>query len=94
MSRFFMFGKYVSDTAREMSSERTGKAVELLKKYGGNINSMYALLGEHDLALIVDFPGIEEAIKGSIALSKLTGILFTTSPAVTVDKFDKMMTEL
>jgi len=41
--------------------------------------------------LIVDFPGIEQAMKASVALSKMTGIAFTTSPAVTVEKFDEMM---
>ena len=94
MATFFIFGKYLSDSIREMSAERTAKAVELLKKYRGEVKSMYALLGEHDVVLIVDFPGIEEAIKGSVALSKLTGISFTTSPALSVDEFDKIITEV
>jgi len=33
-------------------------------------------------------------MKASIALNKLTGISFTTSPAVTVEDFDKFVSEM
>jgi uncharacterized protein with GYD domain len=52
---------------------------------------MYALLGVHDLLFIFDFPGVEDAMKASVALAKMTGISFTTDPALTVAEFDKMM---
>ncbi|MBA7607096.1 hypothetical protein ES703_14248 [subsurface metagenome] len=94
MATFFMFGKYSSEAIKDTSAERTDKAISLIKKFGGEVNSMYALLGEQDLILIVNFPGIEHAMKASIALSKLTGISLTTSPAVAVEDFDKMMTEI
>jgi uncharacterized protein with GYD domain len=94
MATYFMFGKYSSKALKEMSAKRTDKAMGLIKKFGGKVNSMYALLGGQDLVLIVDFPGIEGAMKASVALNKLTGIAFTTSPAVTVKEFDKMMTEV
>lgn len=94
MVTFFMFGKYTSNAMKEMSAERTDKANSLIKKFGGEIISMYALLGEQDLVLIVNFPGTEQAMKASVALSKLTGISFRTSPAVTVEAFDKMVTEI
>ena len=55
---------------------------------------MYALLGEKDLMFIADFPGIEEVMQASVALHKLTGISFSTSAAVSVDKFDKLMAEI
>ena len=74
-----------------MSAERTDKAVSLIKKYGGELNSMYALLGEQDLVLIADFPELEQAIKASVALTKMTGVSFTSSPAVPVEEFDKMI---
>ncbi len=93
MSIFLMFGKYSSEFLKEITSERTGKAVNFIKKFGGEVNSMYALLGEYDLLLIVNFPDIEQAMKASIALYRLTGISFTTSPAVPVEAFDKMMAE-
>jgi len=94
MGTFFMFGRYSSETLKEISAERTDKADKLVKKFGGEVTSMYALLGEKDLVFIVDFPGIEQAMKASVALSKLTGISFTTSPAVTVEEFDKMIAEV
>lgn len=94
MATFLMFGKYSSEALRGVSSKRTEEAVSLIKKFGGEVKAMYSLLGEKDLVIILTFPGIEEAMKASVALSKLTGISITTSPAVTVDEFDKMMTEV
>jgi hypothetical protein len=52
---------------------------------------MNALLGEYDLLFCVALPDIEDAIKASVTLNKLTGISFTTSPAVTVETFDQLM---
>jgi uncharacterized protein with GYD domain len=52
---------------------------------------MYALLGNYDLALVIDFPTTSDAMKASIGLTKLTGISFTTSAAVTVEEFDKIV---
>jgi uncharacterized protein with GYD domain len=86
-----MMGKYTPEAVKGISPERTKGADELIKKLGGEVKSMYALLGEFDLALIVDLPGAEEAMKASIGLSKLTGIGFSSAPAVAVDDFDKMM---
>lgn len=94
MGTFFMFGTYSSEALREISAERTDKANNLIKKFGGEVTSMYALLGEKDLVFIVNLPGIEQAMKASVALSKMTGISFTTSPAVTVEEFDKMSAEV
>ena len=94
MATFFMFGKYSLEALKEMSPERTDKIVSLIKKFGGEVKSMHALLGEKDLIFIVDFQGIEQAIKASVALSKLTGISFSTSQAVTVEEFDKMISEV
>jgi uncharacterized protein with GYD domain len=91
MAVFFMFGKYSSEAVKGISPKRTEKAVELIKKSGGEVKSMYALLAEQDLVLIVSFPGIEEVMKASVALAKQTGIAFTTAPAIEVDEFDKMI---
>jgi uncharacterized protein with GYD domain len=77
-----------------MSRERTKEAGDLVKKFGGNVVSMYALLGERDLVAITTFPGVEQAMKASIAMSKMTGISFTTSPAVPVEEFDKLMSDV
>ena len=93
MPIFMMFGKYSSEALKGISPERTDKAVELIKKNAGKVVSMYAVLGEHDLVFTLDFPDAEKALATSVALNKLTGISFTTSPVVEVEKFDKLMTE-
>lgn len=94
MATFFMFGKYSPGALKEMSAERTDKAVSLIKRFGGEVESMYALLGEQDLVLIVNFPDVEQAMKASVALTKMTGVSFTTSSAVAVEDFDKMITDI
>jgi len=94
MATFLMFGKYSFEGVKGISSARTGQAVKLIEKYGGKVKSIYALLGERDLVLILTFPGIEQAMKASVALAKATGISFNTLPAVTVEEFDKWMAEV
>jgi uncharacterized protein with GYD domain len=91
MSTFFMFGKYSADALKGISAKRTEKAKELIERSGGKILSMYALLGKIDLILIVNLPGIEEALKVSVALTKSTGIAFYTSAAMEVSQFDKIV---
>jgi uncharacterized protein with GYD domain len=91
MKTFFMFGKYTSEAIREMSVERTQQAITEIRNLGGEITAMNALLGEYDLLFCVSLPDVEDAIKASVALNKLTGIAFSTSPAVTVETFDKLM---
>ena len=90
----FMFGKYTTEALKEISTDRTKKAVIIIEELGGKVTSMYALLGEQDLVFIVDFPDINQAIKASVSLSNTLGIPFTTTPAVTVEEFDAMMAEL
>jgi uncharacterized protein with GYD domain len=91
MATFLMFGKYSAEGVKGISSQRTQEATDLIKKQGGEVKAMYAMLGMADLLLIVDLPGMEAAIQTSVDLSKMTGISFSTSPAVTVEEFDKMM---
>ena len=90
MPTYCMFGKYSSDAIKEISAERTVKATALIGDIGGEVKAGYALLGETDLLLIVNLPGMKEAMKASVELNKLLGISFTTSPAVTMEKFDKL----
>jgi len=91
MTTFLMFGKYSSEALKGMSAGRTDKVLKLVKKFGGEVKSMYALLGEVDLVFILTFPDVEKAMQASVALTKLTGISFTTLPAVTVEEFDKLI---
>ena len=93
MAIFFMFGKYTTKAIEQISAERTQQAVDEIKKLGGEVNAMHVLIGEYDLLFCVALPGIEEAIKASVTLSKLTGIAFTTCPAVTVEAFDRLVAE-
>lgn len=90
MAKFLMLGKYSAEAVRGITAERTKKVVEIIEKSGGKMNSMFALLGNYDLAFMVDFPGVAEAMKASVGLTKLTGIGFTTSPAITVEEFDRI----
>lgn len=90
MATYVLFGKYSTKAIQEISPERTEKAMALIKKAGGELKAGYALLGEHDLILIADLPGTEEAVKLSVGLARLLGISFTTAPAVSLEKFDKL----
>jgi uncharacterized protein with GYD domain len=89
-----MFGKYSSRALQEMSVQRTDKAGDLVKQFGGEVQAMYATLGQHDLVFVVSLPGTNEALKASVALTKLTGISFNTVSAVSVQDFDKLMSEI
>jgi len=94
MATFVMFGKYSTKAMKGFSKERTAEANALVQKCGGQVKAVYALLGETDILVIADFPGTAAAVKASVALAGLTGIRFVTSPAMTVDEFDKLITEL
>ncbi|MDD3581591.1 MAG: GYD domain-containing protein [Desulfobacca sp.] len=94
MPTFIMCGKYSGEAVKQISAARTDQAISLIKQFGGEVKAMYALLGETDLILILDLPGVEQAMKVSVALGQATGIAFTTSPAVPVAEFDKLMAEV
>ena len=70
MATFFMFGKYSSEAVKGISPKRTKAAEEAIKKLGGKIESMYALLGERDLVVILTIPGVDQAMKASVVLRK------------------------
>ncbi len=93
MATFFLFGKYDQAALKKVSAKRTSEGHDIIAQLGGSVKSEYALLGEHDIVLIVDLPGVEEAMKASLRLAKLTGIGFTTSPAVSIADFDRIATE-
>ena len=93
MGTYFMFGKYSHESIKEISAERTAEAAAVIADGGGELKAAYALLGEHDLVLIADFPDSGQAMKASVNLANLLGISFTTSPAVTAEEFDKLIGE-
>ena len=94
MATFLMFGKYSPKSLKDASSERTKEALDVIKQFKGQVEAMYATLGPNDLVVVANFPGTHEAMQASIALTKLTAIGFTTSPAVTVDVFDKLLADV
>jgi uncharacterized protein with GYD domain len=94
MQTFVMLGKYSTHALQGMSVQRTQTAKDMVGQFGGRIETMYAMLGDWDLVIILSMPGLDEAVKVSVALTKLTGIRFTTSSAMPVEKFDRLMSEL
>ena len=90
MAKFFMYGKYSQEAMKGISADRTKKALDAIAKAGGKVKSMYALLGKYDIVLITEFPAVADVMKASIALNKLTGIAFTSFPAISVEEFDKI----
>jgi len=91
MATFMMFGNYTKEALDGAGAARTRKAGALVRQHGGKVKGMYALLGEHDLVLIVDLPDMASAIQVSIDLQRLTGVSFRTAPAVDVKEFDKLL---
>ena len=91
MTTYLMFGRYSMDAVKSVSARRTEQAIAIIKENGGEYKGGYALLGRTDLVLIVELPDTESAMKTSQALSKKLGIDFSTSPALSVDEFDKVM---
>jgi len=91
MATYFLFGKYSSDAIKGMSAGRTEESSQIAKKFGGEIKSIYALLGEKDLVIIASFPTVEQVIKASLSITRSTGIAFTTSEAIEVKDFDRMI---
>jgi uncharacterized protein with GYD domain len=87
-----MTGKYSAEGLKQVSSKRNAKASQIVQKCGGSITSVYATLGETDLLVIAEFPGVDEAMKASVELNKALGISFSTTPAMRIEDFDKLIT--
>jgi uncharacterized protein with GYD domain len=90
MTTFLMFGTYTAAAEKKISSKRTKHANAVIKGLKGRVVAEYVMLGQPDLLLIVELPGINEVVKASVELSELTGISFTTEPAIHVAEFDKL----
>ncbi len=94
MATFLMFGTYSPKSLKKASAERTKEATDLIQQFQGRVEAMYATLGPNDLVMVAEFPDATDAMKASIALMKLTGIAFSTSPAISVEAFDKLLAEV
>jgi uncharacterized protein with GYD domain len=93
MGTFVMLGKYSQDAVKKMSQKRTAETERTVAGMGGTVRAMYATLGEFDLLFIVDLPKIEDIMRLSVRLNRLTGISFSSYPAITVEAFDKLKVE-
>ncbi len=91
MPAYILLGKYTPEGVKGISADRTKEGNKLIEDLGGKIDKMYAVIGEYDLVFHVEFPNNETAIKGSVELSKLTGVNFLTMPAVSIVEFDKLV---
>lgn len=91
MATFLMLGKYSNEGVKGATAARTKKIVSMIEKGGGKLTGIYALLGQFDLAFLAEFPGVPEAMQASFAISKATGIAFSTLPALPVEEFDKLI---
>ena len=91
MTTYFLTGTYGVDALKGISRKRTSDVAKMIEDMGGKVVSMYLLLGEKDLVIIADFPSLKDAIKGSVNVSRMTGISFTTYPAITAGEFDDFM---
>jgi uncharacterized protein with GYD domain len=94
MGTFFLFGKYSTVATQAISRERTDQVRETIKKLGGQVKAIYALLGQYDVVIIVELPNMADAMKASIAVGRLTGVSFSTAAAVSVEEFDRIVAEI
>ena len=91
MTTFIMRGTYSDEALESISAARSEQAAKIVEQSGGRIISAYATMGETDLLVVMEFPGVNEAIKASVELTKALGIAFSTVPAVSVEEFDKLI---
>ena len=91
MATFIMTGKYSADAVKQISSERTVKGNQIVQQCGGTNVSVYATMGETDILVIAEFPGVGEAMKASVNLTQALGISFATVPALRVEEFDRLI---
>ena len=91
MAIYIFLGRYSAEAIKGISAERTQKANELAGNFGGGIKDVYALMGKNDLLIVAQFPGSGAALQFSVAMSRMTGIAFTTSEAIPAADFDELM---
>ena len=91
MPTYLMLGRYSMEALEAISAVRSNQARALISENGGRVRGEYALLGDKDLAILVDLPDNERAIKIGVELGRLLRVSFSTLPAVTVDEFDRLV---
>jgi anaerobic magnesium-protoporphyrin IX monomethyl ester cyclase len=79
--------------AGQASAERTERAISAIDKFGRVVRSMHVPLGQCDLVILAEVPGVQDALNASVALRRSMGISFSTSEAVSVEEFDELAAE-
>ena len=90
MATYVMLGRYSAEAVKGISADRTRRARALIEEHGGTVLSMYALLGDCDLLVIADLPDADAALLASLGLTRLTGVAFSSSPAMEIAHFDEV----
>ena len=90
MSKFIMCGSCPPEALKEVGVGYKEKVVEVVSDCNGTIDAMYSTLGEFDLIIFADLPDVESAMNASIELNKLTGVAFSSSPAVELQELLKL----
>ncbi len=94
MATYLLFGQYSHEAIKDISAKRTEKVRELIEKFGGSVKAEYVLLGDTDIVIVLEAPDNASVMKISVGLSKMSGISFTSAPAVTFEEFDQYMEEV
>jgi len=94
MPLFLMLGNYTSHATQGISKARTKQVASLMQECGGAMKHIYGLLGAFDLAILAEFPTNEAAIRTSLSLTKMTSITFSTMPAVDIQAFDDLVSDI
>ena len=90
MSKFLMCGSCPPEALKEVGVGYKEKVAEVINEFKGTVDAVYSTLGEYDLIVFADLPDVESAMNISIELNKLTGITFSTSPAVELHELLKL----
>lgn len=93
MQTYLMLGHYEGGALEQIGSARTTRAVGLIEELDGQVIALYGLLGEYDLAMIVNLPANLQAMQASVQLRQATGIQFVTLPALSIDRYDEFLSQ-
>jgi len=60
MATYIMIGKYSIDAIGKISPTRTKNAKAIISDSGGELKAGYAMLGQKDILLVVEYPNVEK----------------------------------
>lgn len=95
MARYLLEASYTAEGLKGLQKDKaSGRQAAVAKTFasvGGKVESMYYVLGEHDVLLIVDVP--DNVAIASVALKVCaTGLVRTkTTPLLTIEEADRAL---